>query len=92
MDFSFHQNHEKMIPEDVGHITEHNTTCLTLKLLFIFLRWAFYWSSANMAGRHFWKIDIFFLSDSLVNLMTWLYYTYTNMEFQTLKHTFNNAQ
>ena len=75
----------KIIPEDVGHITEHNKTCLTLKLFFIFLRRAFYWSSANMVGRHFWKIDIFFLRDSLVNMMTWLYYTYNNIEFQTLK-------
>ena len=80
-----------MIPEDVGHITEHKTTCLTLKLFFIFPRRAFYWSSANMVGRHFWKIDIFFLRDSLVNMMTWLYYTYNNIEFQTLKIFFSSS-
>ena len=74
-----------MIPEDVGKITEDNTTCLTLKLFFIFLRHAFYKSSANMVGKQFWKIDIFFLIDSLVSMMTWFYYTYNNIEFQTLK-------
>ena len=74
-----------MKKDDIGHMTEHNTTCLTLELFFIFLRRAFYWSSANMVRRHFWKIDIFFLGESLVNMMTWLFYTYNNIEFQTLK-------
>ena len=72
-------------PEDAGHITEHNTTCLTLKLYFICLRRASYWSSANMVRMHFWQIEIFFLGDSLVKLMTWLYDTYNNIEVQTLK-------
>ena len=38
-----------------------------------------------MAGRHFWQIEIFFLEDRLVKLMTWLYYTYNNIELKTLK-------
>ena len=46
--------------------------------------WAFFWSSANMAERHFWKIDIFFLKYFLFRIIIWLDAPYKFLEIYTL--------
>ena len=56
----------------------------SIKTTFIFWR-AFVWSSANMAERHFWQIDIFFLKDFLVMLMIWLDAPYNTLDIHTLR-------
>ena len=44
---------------------------------------AFFWNSENMAKRHFWKIDIFFLKDFLVRLIKWLDEPYKSLVIYT---------
>ena len=47
--------------------------------------WAFFWSSENLAKRHFWQIDIFFVKDVLVRRMIWLDAPHNTLEIQTLR-------
>ena len=46
---------------------------------------AFFWSSANMAERHFWQIDIFLLKEFLVRIMIQLDAPYNTLEIHTLR-------
>ena len=55
---------------------------------FLSPRWSFFWSSENMAERHFWHIDIFFLKYFLVRLMIWLDAPYNTLEICALSEYF----
>ena len=50
-----------------------------------------YWNSANMAWRHFWKVEIFLLRDSLVQKVRWLYSPYNTIEIHILNTFFTSS-
>ena len=79
----FLQNWQVRYPMGRGQQGESIKTTFIFWSFFLSPRWDFLWSSENMAKRHFWHIDIFFLKDFLVRIMIWLDAPYNTLEIHT---------
>ena len=80
----FLQTWQVRFPMGIVQQGESRKTIFIFCSLFFSPRRAFFQSSENMAKRHFWQIDIFFLKDFLARIIIWLDAPYTFLEIYTL--------